>query len=320
MTSKVRERAYAGSKKRAAARSRRSQRRPTISIVGAGRLGTALGLALSGCGYQVEAVVARSLSHARRAAQLIGTHPLALSTAELYKLPPSDLLFITTPDDMIYETARRIADRISERAQGRMALHTSGALSSEELQSLRDAGFSTGSMHPLVAVSDARAGAESLRRAFFCIEGERSAASAATRIVRDLGAHSFSITTEGKALYHAAAVTASGHMVALFDIASEMLSRCGLKERDARSILLPLVESTLDNLKDEPARALTGTFARADVETVRRHLKAIGLEGMSDARAAYTLLGKRSLGLAKKRGADAESLKAILKLLNDAVE
>jgi predicted short-subunit dehydrogenase-like oxidoreductase (DUF2520 family) len=316
MTFKGRERAHARNNQPEARRARRAPRRPTISIIGAGRLGTALALALSGCGYQVEAVVARRKSHARRAAQLVGTQPLSLSTVELYKLPPSELLFITTPDDMINETAARIAAETGSMAQGRTALHTSGALSSDELRALQEVGFQTGSMHPLVAVSDARAGAESLRRAFFCIEGGRGAVSAATRIVRDLGARSFYISAEAKALYHAAAVTASGHMVALFDIASEMLTRCGLNEREARAVLMPLVESTLDNLTEhEPSRALTGTFARADVETVRRHLQAIGLEGMSDALAAYRLLGKRSLSLAKKRGADAESLEAILKLL-----
>lgn len=281
-------------------------------------MGTALGLALSHCGYHIEAMVALRKSHARRAAQLIQTAPLALSAAELDKLPASDILFITTPDDSVHETASRIAAEIKETGRGGTALHMSGALSSEELHSLRNAGFSIGSMHPLVSVTQARAGEESLRRAFFCIEGERVAVSAARRIVRDLGARSFHINTKEKALYHAAAVTASGHMVALFDVATEMLARCGLKEREARAVLMPLVRSTLDNLSEhEPAEALTGTFARADVATVRRHLEAISKEALPDALAAYRLLGKRSLLLAKKRGANAEALEAILKLLNN---
>jgi predicted short-subunit dehydrogenase-like oxidoreductase (DUF2520 family) len=315
------ERASVGVKKRERTPARRSRDCPTVSIVGAGRLGTALGLALAHCGYHVEAMVARRKSHARRAAQLISTEPLALSAAELDKLPASELLFITTPDDFINETAARIAAEIKDTTRGGTALHTSGALSSNELHSLRDAGFSTGSMHPLVAVTEARAGEESLRRAFFCIEGERGAVSVARRIVRDLGARSFSINTKEKALYHAAAVTASGHMVALFDVATEMLARCGLKEREARAILMPLVRSTLDNLLEhEAAEALTGSFARADVSTVHRHLEAIRKEALPDALAAYTLLGKRSLRLAKKRGANADALEAILKALNDAVE
>lgn len=292
------------------------RRIPTVSIVGAGRLGTALGLALEACGYRVEAVVTKRKSHARASARLFSTEPLALSSSELERLPSSDLIFISTPDDRIHETAARIASRIKESSH-RTALHTSGALSSNELKSLRDVGLSTGSMHPLVAVSDSRSGAESLRRAFFCIEGERRALSVARRIVRDLGAHAFSIKTKEKALYHAAAVTASGHMVALFDIAAEMLVRCGLKASEARAILMPLVWSTVDNLSEqEPSRALTGTFARADLATVQRHLEAIGKENLSDALAVYVLLGERSLRLAAQNGMDRAALKRIAMLLS----
>lgn len=284
-------------------------------------MGTALALAVSRCGYIIEAVVANRKSNARRAARLVHAKALALSSAELEQLPASDILFITTPDDLISETATRIASFMSNTNSRRVALHTSGALSSAELSGMRDAGFSTGSLHPLVSVSDAVAGADSLRRAFFCIEGAREAVSAARKIVRALGARSFSINTKRKALYHAAAVTASGHMVALFDIATEMLAHCGLDEREAHAILLPLVESTLNSLRRRKAAlALTGTFARADASTVRRHLSAISKEKLGDALAAYTLLGARSLQLAGQSGASADALEAIAGLLLEPVD
>jgi predicted short-subunit dehydrogenase-like oxidoreductase (DUF2520 family) len=293
----------------------------TVSIIGAGRMGGALALALTKCGYRVEALVARRKSQAARVASLIPSKPQALSSSELRGLPASDILFITTPDDAIRDAASRLSSEIVDSTKRRVALHTSGALSSDELKSLRERGFQTGSMHPLVAVTDARAGAESLRRAFFCIEGERSAASAARRIVRALGARAFSISTRHKALYHAAAVISSGHAVALFDIALEMLARCGLKSSEARAILLPLLRSTVENLSShEPARALTGTFARADISTVRRHLEAIQREKMRDALAAYALLGRRSVRLAKEKGMDAPSLEEILEALEEAAK
>lgn len=297
---------------------KRRARSRTVSIIGAGRLGTALALALTECGYHVEALVARRKSHAVRAARLIGTEPLALSARELERLPESRLLLITTPDDAIEETAGRLAATTSVGREPRIALHTSGALSSRILQSLFDAGFHTGSMHPLVAVSEPYAGAESLRRAFFCIEGKRRAVSAAREVVDSLGARSFSIDAGKKSLYHAAAVTSSGHVVALIDVAIEMLMRCGLKETEARSILMPLIESTTENLKElTPTYALTGTFARADIKTVHRHLEAIRREDMYEALAAYKLLGRRSLRLAKQRGVNRELIEAIIKSLQD---
>ncbi len=130
---------------------RTNTKKPAVSIIGAGRLGCALALALVRRGYRIEAVVARSVRHARRAAELIGTKPLALASTQLIDLPRSDILFITTPDDRITEVAAELAATIDSRRakkkkgvneekgnrRGRTALHASGALSSDALQSLR---------------------------------------------------------------------------------------------------------------------------------------------------------------------------------------
>ena len=305
---------------------RKEARKPTVSIVGAGRLGTALARALSTNGYTIEAVVARTMRHARRAAKLVGTRPLAVAFTQLDLLPASDILFITTPDDAITEVAAELAATIknSNRAKQKSrrtqtALHASGALSSAVLESLREAGFQTGSLHPLVSVSDSLHGAKSLGSAFFCVEGSAAAVRVAQRIVRVLGAQSFSISADDKALYHAAAVMASGHTTALFDIATEMLVRCGLRELRARRVLLPLLKSTLENLyTNDPAHALTGTFARADTATVRRHLAALHSQKMRQALAAYVLLGERSLQLAKAVGVPAAALKEMARELESS--
>jgi predicted short-subunit dehydrogenase-like oxidoreductase (DUF2520 family) len=297
-----------GKKKRRPNAARPFRGKETVSVVGAGRLGTALGRALLAAGYWIEAVVTRHGDSAKSAARLIGSRPCPLTVAELGKLSNSDLVFVATPDDAIAETARQLANAVrsvpgstlagSLPSRKRTALHTSGAVTSEVLSPLKELGFAIGSMHPLVAVSDPVSGAELFRGAFFFVEGDRRAARLARRIVRELGGRSFSITAGDKALYHAAAVMASGHVVALFDIAVEMLRRAGLSSKRAREALLPLVESTMANLSArEPARALTGTFARGDVTTMRRHLAAMQSAGLDDAEAAYILLGKRSLKL-----------------------
>ncbi|MCA1592904.1 MAG: DUF2520 domain-containing protein [Acidobacteria bacterium] len=300
---------------------RRACQTQSVAIVGAGRLGTALARALAACGYHVAALVARDVRHARRAATLAGAtdaaRPLALSAARLEQLPPADLLLITTPDDLVTEVAARLAEVVGTTKRVRVALHASGALSSDALSPLRAHGVAVGSMHPLVAVSDPVAGAESLRAAFYCVEGDRRAVRAARGIVRDLGGQSFSVETRDKALYHAAAVLASGHTVSLFDIAANLLARCGLPEKRACEVLLPLLGSTLENLSTwTPARALTGTFARADAATVRRHLDALKKLPDDEPLAVYALLGRHSLRLAKEGGvADARALDEIARAL-----
>lgn len=305
-----------------------ARRTPSVAIVGAGRLGTALAAALAGRGYEVSALVSRRVSRARRAAELSGGGALALSFERLDELPPADLVFVTTPDDAIAETARLLASApafssptaapSNPRAARRVVLHASGALSSDVLAPLAERGFAVGSLHPLVSVSDAGAGARSLAGAFYCVEGGAAASRAARRVVRALGGRSFTVAAEDKALYHAAAVIASGHTVALFDAAARLLGRCGLAEGRAREVLLPLLGSTLANLSAHaPARALTGTFARADVATVRKHLAALAATGDDESAAVYKLLGRRSLRLAREAGADARAAEEIARLLGD---
>ncbi|HEX5707178.1 MAG TPA: Rossmann-like and DUF2520 domain-containing protein [Pyrinomonadaceae bacterium] len=327
-------------------RAEKKKRRTTVNVVGAGRLGTALARALSSAGYDVRAVVNKTAGHARRAARLVASKPRALSASQLSLLPDADLVILSVPDDALPRVADELAASLAskeaslasvEKGKGkssvknegrrprraRVALHASGALSSDVLAPLRARGFAVGSMHPLASVSaDAEAGAESLRAAFYCVEGDAGALRAARRAVRDLGGRSFSIQASDKALYHAAAVVASGHTVALFDLAARTLALCGLSQRRARQVLLPLLASTLSNLSHEtPPRALTGTFARADVETVRKHLAALrarrGDDTEADALATYTLLGRHSLRLTAENGADAVALKRIAQLLRE---
>jgi len=289
----------------------------TVAVVGAGRLGTALARVLSEEGYGVEALVARTRASARRAAEAAGLKTLTLGVERLHELPAVGLLLITTPDDAVAATAARLAE-LSQASQvrGRVVLHTSGALSSRVLAPLGARGYGVGSMHPLAAVSGPD-GAGSLRRAFYCVEGDARAVRLARRVVRDLGGRSFSVRAGDKALYHAAAVLAAGHTVALFDAAARLLAACGLPERRARAVLLPLLASTHANLtRRTPARALTGTFARADVETVRKHLDALRRTDVEGALEAYALLGRLSLGLAAESGANPAALEEIERLLD----
>jgi predicted short-subunit dehydrogenase-like oxidoreductase (DUF2520 family) len=185
------------------------------------------------------------------------------------------------------------------------------------LAPLAELGFHTGSLHPLVSVSEPVAGAKALQGAFFCVEGDAAAAKTARRIVRALRGHSFAIASESKALYHAAALTAAGHLTALVDLAMEMLVECGISRKEAQKVLMPLVKSAVSNLEvSTPEKALTGTFARGDLATVRRHLDALSGKEQVEALTIYKLLGLRSLRLAAARkGIDARVLKQIQKLL-----
>ena len=296
------------------ARSRGGGKQLRISIIGAGRLGTALALALRDSGHEIAAVVTRTQKGAARAKRILGGAIPRLTRDTLSDLPPSDVSLIATPDDEIGNSSEDLLKL--GIAQRRTVLLTSGALSSQIIQPLKHGGSHVGSLHPLVSVSESRKGAEALRGGYFCVEGDRAATTVARRIVRDLDGKAFSVRTGKKALYHAAAVMSSGHLVALVDLATQMLNECGLTKSEARKVLLPLVQSTVNNLvASEPARALTGTFSRGDRSTVKRHLEALSETRLADALAAYIVLGRHSLIIAKRR-ADNPAFEKLRKILN----
>jgi len=311
-----------------------------VSIIGAGRLGTALGLALKAAGYKIDVVAAKRAATAERAAKAFGPKTLALSALQLRKLSPdhfdrlnsSSLVFIATPDDTIAPVALQLSDifppgptrsgeaKRIDNAQ-RVVFHTSGALAARVLEPMRQAGFAVGSLHPLVSISESRSGAKLLTRAFFSVEGDPRAIRVGKSIVKDLGGESFTLKSSCKALYHAAALMAAPNMTALFEIAMDMLGVCGLSPGRARRILLPLVASTVTNLAtQDPARALTGTFQRGDVATVQKHLDALRSADLPQALAAYLVLGERSISMAKRRGANPAGLDEIARLLSLTVK
>jgi predicted short-subunit dehydrogenase-like oxidoreductase (DUF2520 family) len=253
-----------------------------------------------------------------------------LSQSQVASFNRASLFIIATPDDSIAPVAKRLATVFRFRSIGlarreksapTVALHTSGALSSEVLEPLRKLGFAIGSLHPLLSISDPKSGAKLFSRAFFSVEGDARAVRVARSIVHNLGGQTFSIPADAKALYHAAALTASPNIIALFDIALEMLSSFGLSRRRAQQVLLPLVESTLANLKvQDPKRALTGPFKRGDADTIRKHIAAMKSANLHDALAAYALLGRRSLAMAKDQRRNPLRQEAIAQILSGLVD
>ena len=291
-------------------------------------MGSALGVALRRAGYRIDVVITKTPANARRAAKLIGGAKALIErqwnnapreTAR--RLLDSDLLLISTPDDALEAVAVRLAGAIRRLPKNpgnsrRIALHTSGAVSSDVLAPLRALGFSVGSLHPLVSVADAADMQDRFRGAYFCVEGDRPAVRVAKSMVKELGGHSFTISSEAKPLYHAAASVSSGHVTALIDLAIEMLEGCGLTKRRAQQILAPLLASAAANLGAKtPAEALTGPFARGDIATIKKHLAAMKIKKMNEAVEVYSTLGLRAARLAettKRNRSTLEDIKNVL--------
>ena len=275
-----------------------------VCIIGVGNLGGALAIALANAGWQVDQLVVRDDKIARKIKRKI------LSEARITRISNLDhinspIVFLTVDDPQISTVAASIAAMIKP---GQIVYHTSGSLSSSVLTELKGSGASVGSLHPLTSISDPFVGAGQFRGSYFCLEGDPSAVRMGEKLVRSLGGKSFSVETEKKALYHAAAVVAAGHVTALFDSANQMMQLSGLDMRTAKKVLLPLLQSTVSNLETQsPEEALTGTFARLDIEAFRRHLSSF--DNVPERLVhIYLELGERSLDLVERREGPGEAL------------
>lgn len=273
----------------------------TFSIIGPGRAGFALKAALTHSGMIPESTVGRSPRP---------DDVSILTWSDRFEIL-SDVVFIATQDSEIESAAAQLLRRIGTEKP--IVMHLSGALNSSILGELRDHGCAVGSFHPLLSISEPTA---DFCGVYFCLEGDDRAVQAASAIVADLGGRAFSIPRDSKSLYHAAAVTACGHLVALFEAAIQMLTACGIEPDAAKDALLPLVVSTIANLETlDTHEALTGPFARGDAPTIAAHLEAIGSR-CPDKMEIYTELARIAVDLAEKRGTDPSRLADVRRLFD----
>ncbi len=288
--------------------------KPTVAIVGAGRLANFLAAALHDAGFTITEIVARdspqSLRKARKLAAKVDAQTVTANSAAL----DATLLWFCVPDREIRRAASALADHLKTRvaankkgrsqsrvpnrvpnivpSEVRFAFHSSGALLGRELEPLRKAGAAVASVHPLMTFV---AGAHpSLTGVPFAIEGDDAATPVARRIVRELGGESFSLPAARKAAYHAWATLTSPLLLAFLVTLEEAARAAGLTRQDARRKSLPIIRQTLANYSRlGPSRSFSGPLVRGDAETVAKHLAV--LKKHPGAREVYVALARAAL-------------------------
>jgi len=281
---------------------------PRIGFIGAGRVGTALGVAFSRAGWPVAAISSRNVQRRDQfTARVPGATPFG-RPAQL--LDEVDLIFVTVPDDAIASVAaglRLYAD------QG--IVHTSGALPASVLAAAQGAGSTAASFHPLVAFADLDRAVAALDGATIALEGDERLLSILADLATDLGAQPVRLPPGSKSAYHAAAVLSAGGLIGLLDGIGEVARGAGLDEGDALAIYLPLMRQALDNAEVLGIQAaLTGPLLRGDVSTVRDHLDALGRLA-PDVVELYRAVAHREIALAERRGELSEGRAAALRQL-----
>jgi predicted short-subunit dehydrogenase-like oxidoreductase (DUF2520 family) len=286
--------------------------RPTIAIVGAGRLATFLAVALRDAGFTITEIIARDSPRSRRRARTLAAKVGAKAVTHSAALDAT-LLWFCVPDREIRGSASFLADRlvarafVHQRVRVRFALHSSGALSSRELDPLRTAGTAVASAHPLMTFV---AGAHpSLTGVPFAMEGDAAATRVARRMVRELGGESFALPASRKAAYHAWATLTSPLLLAFLLTLEEAARAAGFTREDARRKSLPIIRQTLENYSClGPAQSFSGPLVRGDAETVAKHLTV--LKKHPGAREVYVTLARAAL-----RGLPVKNRKELKRLL-----
>jgi len=270
--------------------------RPTVGIIGPGRAGVGLALALALAGHEV-------LLYGRRKKAV--PEPLTLTVGPADSPPPAwiaqaGVLILAVRDDAIRFLAESLA-RAGAVRPDQVVLHLSGVQGQEALAPLLSSRAALGSLHPLQTIAAAERAPERLKGAWAAVEGMPRAVQAAEGLARALGLRPFRIPSEAKPIYHAGAVFASNYFVVVEAVAQRLLCLAGLADSEAWQALRPLVAGTFDNLTEHgPLAALTGPVARGDTATLRRHIECLS----RDDSLLYRALGRAALELARERGMD----------------
>ncbi len=288
-----------------AARKPRARPEPSarIAIVGSGRVGSALALALSRAGWPVTAIASRRLAPARALAGRCGA-AVATTNPSVAALA-ADALVLAVPDRALPFLVRALAAEgiaAAGRRRPRIVLHTSGASGADVLAPLRSRGWAVGSFHPLLSFPKAPNAPPPLQGSAIAVDGDAAARRLARALAASLGARTLAIPPPERARYHLAACFASNYVVTLAWEATRLLEETGLSRARALAALLPLVRSTLANLESSGIPdALTGPVARGDDVTIARHA-ALLRRADPDRRELHRLLVTRTARLARDAG------------------
>lgn len=281
----------------------------SFSVIGAGRVGTALALALCRKGLELKYLADRSSARAREVSKLIGQgratgdNRLAARSA--------GLIFICVPDDLIGKLVEEIS---VVELSGKFVFHTSGALSSDLLQPLARKGARVASFHPAQTFAEPVAKPGIFKGIYIGLEGQPEAVEIGKKLAARLGAQALLLSPAEKPLYHLALSISSNFLVMLLFEVKKLLKKVGLEESAILEILTPLLNKTLQNVKNLGLEAsLTGPVARGDLQTVKKHLAiTAGSPGLDKI---YRAMALEALKLAEKRGLSLAKIKALKRLL-----
>jgi predicted short-subunit dehydrogenase-like oxidoreductase (DUF2520 family) len=282
---------------------------PKLGFIGAGPVGTAFAVNLSQLDYKIIGIFDVVREAAQRFADDVSGCQVFEKAQDL--ADSADMVFITTPDDII----PKVADGIKWRT-GQSAVHCSGASTVHSLETAREQGAMVGAIHPCQTFAGREQAIANLPGSTFAIESEEPLKTTLTEIARTLNGDWVYLTSEDKALYHAAACIACNYFCTLVDIATDLWQNFGKSKAEAAKAYIPLLQGAVNNIASIGfPGCLTGPIARGDVKTIQSHLVALE-KYAPDILPLYRELGLKTIPIGIAKGTlsedKAEELRSLL--------
>jgi predicted short-subunit dehydrogenase-like oxidoreductase (DUF2520 family) len=283
--------------------------RLNVGVIGAGRVGTALAVALRRAGHRIAAASAVSSASRQRVERYLPGTPV-LQPADV--MGAADLVLLTVPDDALAGLVRGLAATGAPLA-GRMLAHTSGLHGLAVLDPATDLGALPLALHPVMTFTGRADDVDKLAGICFGVTAPTVLRPAAEVLVMEMGGEPVFIAEADRGLYHAALAGAANHLVTQVVQAEDLLTRAGVAQ-PAR-MLGPLLSAALDNALRFGDAGLTGPVARGDAETVAGHVDALRADA-PEALPAYLALARltatRALASGMLSAPDAQRLLDVL--------
>jgi predicted short-subunit dehydrogenase-like oxidoreductase (DUF2520 family) len=241
----------------------------SFALIGAGRVGTAVGELLRRAGHHPVAVASRSELSAARAAGLLGCPVLEIGPAVL----GAEVVVIGVPAGALEEIATTMAPELRTDT---VVVHLAGAVGLAPLTPALAVGALGAALHPVQACPDVDTAIARLPGSAWGITaGETVESWARSLVADDLGGLPVMVEEEARPLWHAAAVMTSNGVAALLTIGESLLDSISIA--NAEEVLGPLAHGTVQNAVDGGGggATLTGPIVRGEYDAIANQMKAI---------------------------------------------
>ncbi len=295
-----------------------------LCIVGAGRVGTTVAYVIAKKNLswvKIKSISSRTNKSLSRAKKILSpvSKNIYYTQNKIEAAAGSECILICTPDDMIEEVCVEISSGGVD-LKDCIVIHFSGSKSLKVLNSAREGGAHTASVHPLKSFASIEDAIKTIPGTVFGVtSSSERAKNVAAELVKILGGSAIKVEDNKKPLYHAAACVASNYLVALINYAVAIHERIGIDPHESLEGLMSLVEGTIENIKKMGTKkSLTGPIARGDIGTIEEHLVNFKKYFKEDDVVLYKLMGVETGKIAyQNKWISGETYKKLAKILEN---